>query len=372
MERRESEARLKEKYDGNKRKWGVKLDEQYAAHGVHIDSCRRLDNIYPSIIPSQFGLFNPTNNGVGLDMNFRPLSPPPTAEHILLSPFYDASKQGLPLPSPPSVAHYGSSDKAHLTKVGAEAAQPFGTPSFLTKVMNYLDTFNTSFVHADLWCFDDTVQRLVFTGCATSPGVSREKKRKFELWGDYSKHFSFAIGAGLPGRVFKQSTCYWEQQVDKAPKHCFERAGGASAFGIKTVAGLSIDCFNAKSLVLCLYSMSDVPPDNNLASAMKVECLRLSPKIRTKITVEIHGTAKDSTETTKPDNSSASAAAITGTKYDEDLHVKRNPFLERVTSITTTSSVKERLECNPTDYDQDNFASINYIPPPLNFESGEF
>jgi hypothetical protein len=168
---------------------------------------------------------------------------------------------------------------------------------FLAKVTSYMQRHNVPFEHVDLWVpsfvpgepvegHDGTTCRLCYAGNSTTDKVVIDQghnKRQltpdeqFNIYsfGDYSQKFSFNIGSGLPGRVYECGRPIWELSVNKAPHHLFERCGGASQWGIKSVVGLPIASPNVGRIVVVFYSLEDRVKDEDLVSRLSDELTRV-------------------------------------------------------------------------------------------------
>jgi hypothetical protein len=163
---------------------------------------------------------------------------------------------------------------------------------FLFKIMAYMQRHSIPFEHVDLWVpsfipnedqgSTPSNCRLCFAGSATvDEGVGLDGKTKklmssedhFNLFafGDYSQKFSFDVGCGLPGRVYESGRPTWEQSVQNAPHHHFERCGGAHQWGIKTVLGIPIASPNVGRIVVILYSCHDRSKDQDLVGRLSEE-----------------------------------------------------------------------------------------------------
>ena len=162
----------------------------------------------------------------------------------------------------------------------------FSSP-FVGRVIQYIEKHQLPFEHIDAWVPSFVSQneepnligggedngaeqkcRLCFAGYAstdtevpTGGGHSTvlSNNVKFDLFsfGEYSSKFSFEVGCGLPGRVYSSGICSWEQGVENAPSHQFERCGGAAQWGVKTVLGIPIPSPNVGRIVILLYSRVD-------------------------------------------------------------------------------------------------------------------
>ena len=177
---------------------------------------------------------------------------------------------------------------------------------FVGKVIQYIHRHNIPFEHIDAWVpsfvpnTDDAgVQaqpngataggqkcRLCFAGFASTetqvPGeggrpIPLSGQDQFDLlsFGEYSQKFSFDVGCGLPGRVYSSGVCSWEQGVENAPSGQFERCGGASQWGIKTVLGVPIPSPNVGRIVVLLYSRHDRRRDPELVRRITEELTKV-------------------------------------------------------------------------------------------------
>lgn len=168
---------------------------------------------------------------------------------------------------------------------------------FLSKTVAYLHRHNVPFEHVDLWVpsfvpNEDRANapsncRLCYAGSATvddtagddgksGKPLSQEDQFNLYAFGDYSQKFSFDVGCGLPGRVYESGRPTWEQSVQNAPHHHFERCGGAHQWGIKTVLGIPIASPNVGRVVVILYSVNDREKDQDLVGRLSEEFTRVS------------------------------------------------------------------------------------------------
>jgi hypothetical protein len=165
---------------------------------------------------------------------------------------------------------------------------------FLAKTVAYLERHNVPFEHVDVWvpsfvpgeeatpgcrlCFagSATLDELVCADGKTKVNLTPEDQFNLYAFGDYSQKFSFDVGCGLPGRVYESGRPTWEQSVQNAPHHHFERCGGAMQWGIKTVVGIPIASPNVGRIVVVLYSTMDRPKDQDLVGRLSEEFTKVS------------------------------------------------------------------------------------------------
>jgi hypothetical protein len=178
----------------------------------------------------------------------------------------------------------------------------FSSP-FVGKVVQYIQRHQIPFEHIDAWVpsfvpnGDQQVAasnqkcRLCFAGFASTGSqippeggrlVPLSGQDKFDLlsFGEYSSKFSFDVGCGLPGRVYSSGICSWEQGVENAPSQQFERCGGASQWGIKTVLGIPIPSPNVGRIVVLLYSRHDRKRDTEMVRRITDELTKVCPLVR--------------------------------------------------------------------------------------------
>lgn len=122
----------------------------------------------------------------------------------------------------------------------------------------------------------------------------------FSLYGDYSEKFSFNVGCGLPGRVFKTGIAAWEQFVSNAPSHMFERRGGAMQFGVKTALGLPIESPNVGRIVLVMYSRHNREKDEELVNRVVKDMRLFNPCPRWKLVVSVSPPNGENSQTSLP------------------------------------------------------------------------
>jgi hypothetical protein len=186
---------------------------------------------------------------------------------------------------------------------GERSLKDFSSP-FVGKVIQYIQRHQLPFEHIDAWVPSFVTQpseesglgdpgspeqqcRLCFAGFASCdvqvpPGGGRSveltSQEHFDLlsFGEYSSKFSFDVGCGLPGRVYSTGICSWEQGVENAPSHQFERCGGAVQWGIKTVLGVPIPSPNVGRVVILLYSRHDRPRDPEMVRRVTEELTKVS------------------------------------------------------------------------------------------------
>jgi hypothetical protein len=201
----------------------------------------------------------------------------------------------------------GNASGTKRQRTGQERSlKEFSSP-FVGKVIQYIQRHQLPFEHIDAWVpsfvshpssgEDDASGignpspnaggaeqkcRLCFAGFATtdsqllpdgsgpSPLSSQDQFDLFSF-GDYSSKFSFDVGCGLPGRVYSSGICSWEQGVENAPSHQFERCGGAAQWGIRTVLGVPIPSPNVGRIVVLLYSRHDRARDPDMVQRVTEE-----------------------------------------------------------------------------------------------------
>eukprot|EP00535_Pseudo-nitzschia_heimii_P005978 CAMPEP_0197179030 /NCGR_PEP_ID=MMETSP1423-20130617/4109_1 /TAXON_ID=476441 /ORGANISM="Pseudo-nitzschia heimii, Strain UNC1101" /LENGTH=718 /DNA_ID=CAMNT_0042628875 /DNA_START=75 /DNA_END=2231 /DNA_ORIENTATION=+ len=182
---------------------------------------------------------------------------------------------------------------------------------FLAKTVTHLKRHAVPFEHVELWvpsfvpqsnggattgtastcrlCFagSATVDEVVEDGSKSKKPLAQQHQFSLQAFGDYSQKFSFDVGCGLPGRVYESGRPTWEQSVQNAPHHHFERCGGALQWGIKTVLGIPIASPNVGRIVVTLYSLHDRPKDQDLVGRLSEEFTRLLPSPKWKLVVDI-------------------------------------------------------------------------------------
>ncbi len=184
----------------------------------------------------------------------------------------------------------------------ARSLRDFSSP-FVGKVIQYMDRHQVPFEHVDAWVpsfipngeqvappnGEPQKCRLCFAGFATTDfkmptdggrpePMSNQDHFDLLSFGEYSSKFSFDVGCGLPGRVYSSGICSWEQGVANAPSHQFERCGGASQWGIKTVLGIPIPSPNVGRVVVLLYSRHDRPRDADMVRRITDELTKVGGK----------------------------------------------------------------------------------------------
>jgi len=140
---------------------------------------------------------------------------------------------------------------------------------FLQKVVLFLEGNHLPFEHVDIWLpsyVSKNIQgnsqseeelRLYHAGYATRSDINPTLVANYNEFGEYSKKFSFALGVGLPGRVYESSEPDWSMRVHESDPKYFERAGGARIYGLRTVLGIPVDSSIGK-IVVALYTSADL------------------------------------------------------------------------------------------------------------------
>lgn len=160
---------------------------------------------------------------------------------------------------------------------------------FLGKMISYMQRHGIPFEHVDAWVpsfvpvqgSSESKCRLCFAGSATTDvqigtdgqTLTMKNDDRFDwlAFGEYSQKFSFDVGCGLPGRVYEHGVPSWEQNVENAPPSHFERCGGASQWGIKTVVAIPIPSPSVGRIVVLLYSGIDRTQDQEMVCQMAGE-----------------------------------------------------------------------------------------------------
>lgn len=212
----------------------------------------------------------------------------------------------------------GSSQKKQQVGQG-RSIKDFSSP-FVGRVIQYIERHQLPFEHIDAWVPSFVAQmeepnlvdheknnangaseqqcRLCFAGYASTDveiptgggrPICLSSHDKFDLFsfGEYSSKFSFDVGCGLPGRVYSSGICSWEQGVENAPSHQFERCGGAAQWGIKTVLGVPIPSPNVGRIVMLLYSRRDRTRDPEMVRRVTEELTKLMPTPKWKLVVDV-------------------------------------------------------------------------------------
>lgn len=188
---------------------------------------------------------------------------------------------------------------------------------FLEEIVSYAETHNLPFQHVDVWVPSYTNMgegpdnlRLFHAGHATRSDIDAPLFGQLNEYGEYSTKFSFASGVGLPGRVFAGGESRWEQQVDEADPKFFERAGGAKVYGVKTGFGFPLTTKVIGRIVVCFYSVVDVPEDDGLKTQCVTDLAKLCPEPKWKLVVEMETDAKP-------------AAAVSAESRPSTIHYRR-------------------------------------------------
>ena len=174
---------------------------------------------------------------------------------------------------------------------------------FLEALISLIEKQNLPFEHVDIWVpsFNSSATRpssdeirLYHGGFATRHDIDPLLYSQLNEYGSYSTRFSFASGAGLPGRVFETGRHAWDRHIDEADPHFFERAGGAKVYGIKTGFGMQLSTNALGRMVVAMYSTRDLVEDESLVQVCKTALAKFSPQPKWKLVVDV-----ESAETTR-------------------------------------------------------------------------
>jgi len=194
----------------------------------------------------------------------------------------------------------------------------FSTSSpFLSKVHQFIKENKVPFEQIDAWvpslvpvsnnndnkssdnegqAGSTSVCKLCYAGSVTSRSwfsgndetlLTNDQYQNLKAFAKYSETFSFAVGCGLPGRVYQSGVSTWEENVQNAPLHHFQRCGGAKKWGIRTVVGIAVPSPSVGRIILSMYSLFDRPRDHGLIVSLAEELTRLSPSPKWKLIIEL-------------------------------------------------------------------------------------
>ena len=178
---------------------------------------------------------------------------------------------------------------------------------FLTRIMNFIQEESIPFHCIDCWIpsnnnearnqmysitSDNQVNRLIHAGHDCHSDVPSLTAYHLHEFGVYSKNFSFAPGAGLPGRCYQNGASYWESEIQHSSPDHFKRLGGAKEAGLKTAVGIPVHCSKIGTVVVCMYSLLDVPYDENLMRKCTVEFQKFNPEPKWSLSIDIPESGK--------------------------------------------------------------------------------
>lgn len=172
---------------------------------------------------------------------------------------------------------------------------------FLEEVVAYMESNNVPFQHVDVWvpsfmgddgnatsgCSDPSKLRLFPAGHATRSDLDATLRSQLDEYGLYSTNFSFAPGHGLPGRVYTSGVASWETRIDAADPHVFERAGGATVYGVKTAVGIPLVAEGIGTIVAAMYSIYDLEEDKLMLHKFVEDFKAWNPKPKWKLVIDL-------------------------------------------------------------------------------------
>ena len=177
---------------------------------------------------------------------------------------------------------------------------------FLEEIGSYMETHNVPFQYADVWVpsfmgdngqatsmnSDQSKLRLFPAGHATRSDMDATVRSQLNEFGSYTAHFSFEPGHGLPGRVYTNGVASWETRIHEADPSVFERAGGASVYGIKTAVGIPLTAEGIGRIVVALYSTSDIEKDEAMLEKFIQDFKMWNPEPKWKLVIDLGSSSK--------------------------------------------------------------------------------
>lgn len=248
---------------------------------------------------------------------------------------------------------------------------------FLEAIAMLIETHNLPFEHVDVWVPSadpssalmsnnavggpESKLRLYHAGYATRHDLDPVLTRQLDEYGEYSTKFSFAMGVGLPGRVFEVGGHSWERRIDQANPKLFERAGGARVYGIKTGLGISVSTNVIGRMVVALYSTRDLEEDERVVQLCTQEFAKFSPEPKWTLVVEMGPTPVPPVlplpESDPMALAAAAAAATAPTTTERDT---------ALTTFTSASGIDHYHHHH--HYSSDQQALHQKLPPQENFQ----
>jgi len=154
----------------------------------------------------------------------------------------------------------------------AEVVRETEKDPFLRKIMSYIEEQSLPFHYIDYWVPSQNALpntsidnndsfRLIHAGDISRHDLSSLTRYYLHEFGIYSKNFSFAFNAGLPGRVYSNLASTWESNIQNVDAQFFERVGGAKNAGIQTVVGIPVSRPQLGTTVVVLYSLLNYAKD---------------------------------------------------------------------------------------------------------------
>jgi len=185
---------------------------------------------------------------------------------------------------------------------------------FLEAIVLLMEQLDLPFQHVDVWvpsfpaasssagsanstaASKSSEVRLYHAGHATRSDIDPVMYGLLHEYGEYSTRFSFASGAGLPGRVYESGKPMWERHLDDADPQFFKRAGGAKVYGVKTGFGLPMATTAIGRMVVSMYSTFDIEESLEVAKSCLTELAKFRPEPKWRLVVEMEAVGTDDNE----------------------------------------------------------------------------
>lgn len=183
---------------------------------------------------------------------------------------------------------------------------------FLSRIMSFLESQNLPIHCIDCWVPSNTkteeqqssgqhvnqfppLMRLVHAGDDLRSDLTSITEFQLHEFGVYSKKFSFDPGAGLPGRCYSSLTYSWENNIQTASPEHFKRLGGARYAGIMTAIGLPIQYPKIGTIVIGLYSLTNLNYNSQMLEMCKNEFQKFEIEPKWNLSLDVSTTSDNTT-----------------------------------------------------------------------------
>ena len=105
--------------------------------------------------------------------------------------------------------------------------------------------------------------------CSDIAYINPELHKSLTQFHSRSLDWTFALGEGLPGRIWQTQTAEWIESLDAIDPSCYQRLGLAQASGLEAILGLPLSLNGAVVAILIFYNRNQTPKNPSLLAMME-------------------------------------------------------------------------------------------------------
>jgi hypothetical protein len=222
------------------------------------------------------------------------------------------------------------------------------TNIFLSGIIKYLEEESLPFQYIDCWVPSSQDQGLGYVstmlthaGDACHSSLTTLEQYHLHEFGLYSKNYTFAPGAGLPGRCFTLNSSCWENDIQIAAPEYFKRVSCAKDAGIQTVVGIPIQCPSIGTIVVGMYSFLNVPYSEDIVSKCSVRFQELNSEPKWSLSIDVQDCNDD--ESHDALSSQSNSEQIPPQSFDTQSHASSGKSTEKSSCSSVNGSINASI-----------------------------